>query len=607
MAFSIAGLREAFKQQYSIFISSGEFDSADVDRLLSDDELCECFIISSSTTSTSSSADDSKQSASHLQACLLQIEAAFKWRRRDQINQLAANSAAVMDGQAARSARFLDGYDRCRYSVLLIHSSDYPRSLKPEQLTAARQHIAWLLDSRHRVSPASPVTLLLDMSDCSVGLSASGVNFELLKFVVHACSSYYPNYLARLLVYEMPWVLTAAWKFLRTWLDRPAQAKVGFVWRSTICDYIDSQHLPERMGGPQNRPNAEKIDQKSPKQATSTSRKFRLRKSVSFSHAGHHSGAATTSRIGNNNYEFLNTAGATINRSPRKRGGILKIPKPTNDVSADSMNQSVAVNQADAAVELAAENSFVGRYFTVSPADRLDFAVSSSTTNSSCYCSVRIINTSSGRWIAFKVRTTAPNDYRVKPSCSILPPNSCVSIVVLRRTANNSMVSRPAVRQQLPDRLQIIAAPLELPVHDNRISDRDIAQNCLKSTRPDQLMEHRLLCRLVPVAVDSESDGLGTDGQDVSGASIEQLAAEVAGLRQTVNRLSSGKSVQVPDKAESTIDYYRRCWIIYLVLLLLAFSLGWFISSSSSATTGNSSITDYFKFDQIFIIFAGLL
>ncbi len=71
----------------------------------------------------------------------------------------------------------------------------------------------------------------------------------MVKFLLHCLKFYYPKTLAYLLVYDIPFILNAAWKLIKSWLDPAAQKMIIFVGKTTIQQYIAVDNLPKHMGG----------------------------------------------------------------------------------------------------------------------------------------------------------------------------------------------------------------------------------------------------------------------------------------------------------------------------------------------------------------------
>jgi hypothetical protein len=59
----------------------------------------------------------------------------------------------------------------------------------------------------------------------------------------------YPGLLAYVLVYDIPWILGAAWRIVRGWLDNESVKRIVFVDKTGIHDYIDAKYRPVHMGG----------------------------------------------------------------------------------------------------------------------------------------------------------------------------------------------------------------------------------------------------------------------------------------------------------------------------------------------------------------------
>lgn len=74
-------------------------------------------------------------------------------------------------------------------------------------------------------------------------------DLDFVRFILNCLKYYYPGVLAYLLVLEIPWVLNAAWRIVKSWLDSSAQKKIIFVDKKAIKEYIDPDNLPPHVGG----------------------------------------------------------------------------------------------------------------------------------------------------------------------------------------------------------------------------------------------------------------------------------------------------------------------------------------------------------------------
>lgn len=75
------------------------------------------------------------------------------------------------------------------------------------------------------------------------------MDLEFVRFVISCFRDYFPWTLAWLLVVELPWILSAAWKIVKSWLSPEAVNKIRFLSRVELTELIDENKLLIRLGG----------------------------------------------------------------------------------------------------------------------------------------------------------------------------------------------------------------------------------------------------------------------------------------------------------------------------------------------------------------------
>lgn len=75
------------------------------------------------------------------------------------------------------------------------------------------------------------------------------VEIDLDYFALKSIVNYYPGCLQYLGIYEVPWVLMAIIKLIRTWLPAHYQDKITFISKSNIDEMIGLENVPTFMGG----------------------------------------------------------------------------------------------------------------------------------------------------------------------------------------------------------------------------------------------------------------------------------------------------------------------------------------------------------------------
>ena len=77
----------------------------------------------------------------------------------------------------------------------------------------------------------------------------SNMDMEFTKYLIGLFKSYYPNFLNLIIIFEMPWVLNAAFKIIKSWLPAKAIPKIKFVNKSNLKEYVDPSIALKCWGG----------------------------------------------------------------------------------------------------------------------------------------------------------------------------------------------------------------------------------------------------------------------------------------------------------------------------------------------------------------------
>lgn len=96
-----------------------------------------------------------------------------------------------------------------------------------------------------REGNGNQISLFFDMSESGL----SNLDMELIKYLIGLFKTYYPNFLNYIIIFEMPWVLNAAFKVIKTWLPAKAIPKIKNVNKSTLKDHVDPNDALICWGG----------------------------------------------------------------------------------------------------------------------------------------------------------------------------------------------------------------------------------------------------------------------------------------------------------------------------------------------------------------------
>ncbi|CAK9829257.1 Motile sperm domain-containing protein 2 [Anthophora retusa] len=75
------------------------------------------------------------------------------------------------------------------------------------------------------------------------------MDMEFIKYLINLCKNYYPNFLNYIIIFEMPWILNTAFKIIKSWLPPKAIPKIKFVQKSNIQEFVDPNDVLTCWGG----------------------------------------------------------------------------------------------------------------------------------------------------------------------------------------------------------------------------------------------------------------------------------------------------------------------------------------------------------------------
>ncbi|XP_035378934.1 motile sperm domain-containing protein 2 [Electrophorus electricus] len=486
--------RQRFKDEY-IQDSSDKYDSRDVERLFKDDALVECYLTWRLFV---------------VEDALKMIDESFQWRKEYTVNDLTENSIPRWTFETG--AVYLHGYDKEGHKLfwfkVKLHVKD------PKTILDKKKYVAFWLERYAKREPGTPLTVVFDMSESGI----SNIDMDFVKYIISCFKVYYPKFLSKMIMYEMPWIMNAAWKIVKTWLGPEAISKLKFVSKSDIQTYISPEHLPPQMGGMdqfkysypplpdddfqspicENGPIVSE-DESEAKEAESECR------------------------------DSLESSFNTEHGIRLKKVNFMEDVAKQDDVDrADISNRQKGARRP--------LTTFKGTLLHVSPSEELSFG--SRDTERKCLV---ILHNVTKNHVAFKVRTTAPEKYRVKPSSSSCETGANVDIVV---SLHGGYQASPQ------DRFLVMAAEMEANVSAGSL---DLAQ-FWKEVPKAKIMEHRLRCHIL----ESPKSILS----NLSDTSLGTPTTDTQDLHMTLMRVMASNS-----RLEQKVD---MCLWLQKVLLLLA-------------------------------------
>uniref|UniRef100_A0AAY4DSP6 Motile sperm domain-containing protein 2 n=1 Tax=Denticeps clupeoides TaxID=299321 RepID=A0AAY4DSP6_9TELE len=388
-----------------------KYDSRDVYRLMKDDDLVEGYLT---------------WRLHVVEDALKMIDDSFLWRKEYCVNDLT--ESCIPKWMFETGAVYLHGYDKEGNKLFWFKVKLHIKDAKT--ILDKKKYVAFWLERYSKQEPGKPLTVVFDMSESGL----SNIDMDFVKYIINCFKVYYPKFLSKMIMYEMPWIMNAAWKIVKTWLGPEAISKLKFVSKSDVQTYISPEHLPPHMGGTDpfkySYPPLPDDDFQSP----------------------------------------ISDNGPVVSEEENES----KDTEPECKESLDSSFSSDLVIRPKKWVRKP-QTTFKGTLINISPAEELSFG--SKDTERKCLI---ILNNVTKNQVAFKVRTTAPEKYRVKPSNTSCEAGASVDIVV---SLHGGFQASPQ------DRFLIMAAEME---QSAGAGSPELAQ-FWKEVPKTKIMEHRCL------------------------------------------------------------------------------------------------------------------
>ncbi|XP_055734168.1 motile sperm domain-containing protein 2-like [Salvelinus fontinalis] len=494
--------RQKFNNEYVQGQESDKYDSRDVDRLQKDDALVEAYL-----TWRLYSVDDA----------LKMIDDSFLWRKEFGLNDLTESS--IPKWMFETGAVFLHGYDKEGNKLFWFKAKLHTKDAKTSM--DKKKYVAFWLERYAKREPGMPLTVVFDMADSGI----SNIDMDFVKYVINCFKVYYPKFLSKMIIVDMPWILNAAWKIVRTWLGPEAISKLKFASKNEIQTFIGHEYLPPHMGGTDpfrySYPPLPDDDFQTPVCENGPIVSEDDNESKDFE---------------SDSKELESSFSSEVAIKPKKvyfsEESLSSLKLDDND-KGDSRSKGARKPLTTFKVPL----------LHVSPAEELSFGSKESDRK----CLIILGNVSKNQ-VAFKVRTTAPEKYRVKPSNSCCEPGASVDIVVSLHGGYQA---------SLQDRFLVMAAEME----QNAGAGSQELAHFWKDVPKTKIMEHRLRCHIL-----ESTKPILTCGSD---SPIEGGANGHPDLHTTLMRVMVCNA-----RLEQKLDQYL--WVqqvlIGLVLVLMMFT-----------------------------------
>lgn len=105
--------------------------------------------------------------------------------------------------------------------------------------------IVYWLDRIEREEKGKMISMVFDMD----GTGLSNMDIDLIKDFIGLFNYYYPNFVNYIIIFNMPWIMNAAFKVVKSLLPAKAIESLKFVNHKTLKDVVPREHALKCWGG----------------------------------------------------------------------------------------------------------------------------------------------------------------------------------------------------------------------------------------------------------------------------------------------------------------------------------------------------------------------
>lgn len=219
-------LRTLFNEKYEQTPPNVPFHPVDLDRIRKSDIWCTRFL---------------EVSDLDMQISLGKLWDTCIWRQEYGTNDLNENNLVkeyLHDGVVFARNKDLDGK-----TLLIFRTKLHVKGAK--NMDEVIRVVVYWIERIHRETNMDQMTIFFDMA----GTGVAGMDVDFVKRIIETFKLYYPNALNYILIFEMAWMLNAAFKMIKGFLPAKALEILKMISKKDINQYIDKNNSLASWGG----------------------------------------------------------------------------------------------------------------------------------------------------------------------------------------------------------------------------------------------------------------------------------------------------------------------------------------------------------------------
>ncbi|XP_076028861.1 motile sperm domain-containing protein 2-like isoform X2 [Oratosquilla oratoria] len=446
-----------------------KFDATDVQRISTDDKYVRRFLMHH---------DNDQKFA------LDMVMDTLKWRKEMGASSIDVNS--IEPSFFEKGALFVHGKDKDNCKMLIFTVSQHQKGVL--DMDMLKKFLIYWLERLERETKGEWITVFFDMRDTGM----KNMDMDFIQYMINLFKNHYPWFLNYIIVFEMPWLLNAMWRIIKTWLPPKSVEKIKFVDKKNIGDYVTKDQSLVAWGGDD---------------------------AYEYKFEPEEKGDVTNGDIEARKVHFAD-GGSSPPDSPAK---IKATMKRAGSSGANSLIHIV-------------------------PSEELVF----SSCNIGASANIVVSNPDSAP-IAFKIKTTSPDKYRVKPSVGVLGAEEKQEIFV---SVSEHLTPATIVR----DKFLVMATKTTTL----QMSSQDLSQ-LFKAVNKEEVYETRMKVGIAATDV--------TESQLSSQPTAKPVPDLAAKMDHLIQRVTS-----IEDQLRSA----RR--LVFIALVIMVAVLCFLVMASNNAT-----------------------
>ncbi|CAG4974407.1 unnamed protein product [Colias eurytheme] len=162
------------------------------------------------------------------------------WRKDNNTNEVNENTVNM--DVLKQGLYFPHGRDIDSCILLVMRSKFY---VKGQDVDAVKKVFIYWLERLEREEGGKKITLFFDMDGCGV----NNMNLNVISYMINVLKCYYPNFINYVIIFQMPWILSAGFKIVKEMLPAQAIERLRMVNKDKLKDLVAPEQALVSWGG----------------------------------------------------------------------------------------------------------------------------------------------------------------------------------------------------------------------------------------------------------------------------------------------------------------------------------------------------------------------